>query len=131
MIEKEIQNYEEKIKRLLVSKIEKEEDKAIDTIKKNPRYFYSFAKRKTPPLPPLPPYQRLIKWGGVRAKDKYLVAPLRRPPPGGGVFGGGPKTPIFGVFGGTGGGVGGLDERGGSKMEKTEICRSCMSLLLQ
>ena len=47
VIEKEIQNYEEKIKRLLVSKIEKEEDKAIDTIKKNPRYFYSFAKRKT------------------------------------------------------------------------------------
>ena len=50
--------------------------------------------------PPLPPYQRLIKWGGGRAKDKYLVAPLRRPPPpppGGGRGGwgaaeGGPKT---------------------------------------
>ena len=48
--------------------------------------------------PPLPPYQRLIKWGGVRAKDKYLVAPLRRPPPtppggggGGGVPAGGDK----------------------------------------
>ena len=82
-----------------------------------------------PPAPPLPPYQRLIKWGGVRAKDKYLVAPLRRPPPGGGVFGGGPKTPIFGVFGGGWGfwgGREGLDEWMSSKMEKSTTIRSRM-----
>ena len=44
--------------------------------------------------PPLPPYQRLINWGGVRANPKDLVAPLRRtpffdPPPPGGVKKGG------------------------------------------
>ena len=46
-IENEIQNYEAQIKRLLITKMQTEEDKAVDNIKKNPRYFYSFAKRKT------------------------------------------------------------------------------------
>ncbi len=79
--------------------------------------------------PPLPPYQRLIKWGGVRAKDKYLVAPLRRPPPhpppGGGGGGGVPAggATIRGILG-RGGGF-----KNGHYFKKTDLLPTYYGLI--
>ena len=75
-IEKEIQNYEAQIKRLLMSKMQREEDKAVDNIKKNPRYFYSFAKRKTNMREEVGPL-KMSQGSGLTSKPQQIADILK------------------------------------------------------